>query len=136
MNQVQWSDEWAFIKENVNRVPESAGIYEILQSSPYPRYKGETCIVKIGSSEKNLCQELHNHFTRHTAANRISRIRGICKVSFRYKLAPAGEVEGLEKQLLREFEDEHWDLPVCNSTRGYGRGEDIRYRSQVMDAIR
>jgi hypothetical protein len=30
--------------------------------------------------------------------------------------------------LLRAFEDAHWDLPLLNSQRGYGRGADVHYR--------
>ena len=38
------------------------------------------------------------------------------------------ENKEIESELLRQFEDRHWDLPVLNSTRGYGRDTDKHYR--------
>lgn len=80
-------------------------------------------------SKGNLQQELLNHFIRHVAANRLTRIRkrsGL-NITFRYALPSPETVAATEKGLLREFEDVHWDLPALNSTRGYDRGEDRHY---------
>jgi len=80
-------------------------------------------------SKGNLLQELLNHFIRHVAANRLTRIRnqpGI-NVTFRYVLISPETVTAAEKSLLRDFEDVHWELPALNSTRGYERGEDRHY---------
>jgi len=129
---LNWSDEFEFRQESIDRyVPVAAGVYEILQSIEYPRYQSTTRVLKIGMSQSDLCQELSNHVIRHTSANRLSRIRrreGVL-VSFKYaSLSPADAVAA-EKQLLRDFEDRHWDLPVLNSQRGYKRGEDRHYRA-------
>lgn len=130
MTVLGWSAEYAFDATLIrNRVPGSAGVYEICQSAEYPRYFGRTKTLKIGISKGNLQQELLNHFIRHAAANRLTRIRnrpGI-NVTFRYALLLPETVAATEKSLLREFEDVHWDLPALNSTRGYERGEDRRY---------
>jgi len=126
-----WSQEIVFSTEDVVRdAPSSSGIYEILQSTEYPRYRGKTRILKIGCSRANLQAELLNHLRRHTAANRLARIQnspGIT-ISFKYAILGPQVVQAEEKALLRSFEDEHWDLPLLNSTRGYDRGEDRHYR--------
>ena len=128
---VNWSEEFAFTAEAIRKhAPTTPGVYEILQSVEYPRYEGKTRILKIGESDLNMRQELFNHLQRHTAANRLARIRkrqGI-QVSFRYAVLDAAQATSREKEVLREFEDQHWDLPLLNDQRGYRRGGDRRYR--------
>jgi hypothetical protein len=128
-----WSSEHAFTKESIERhAPNSSGVYEILQSVEYPRYQGNTRILKIGMSKSNLRDELLNHLIRHTVANRLARIQWhqSVQISFRYLAFSLESAKNVERDLLREFEDEHWDLPVLNSQRGYARGEDRHYREQ------
>lgn len=126
-----WSQEIVFSAEAVRQnVPSSSGIYEIIQSTEYPRYRGKTRILKFGCSRSDLQAELLNHLRRHTAANRLARIQrspGIT-LSFKYAILGPEVVQDDEKALLRSFEDEHWDLPLLNSTRGYDRDEDRHYR--------
>ena len=124
---------WSVIcsKDEVARaVPHSAGVYRVLQGSEYPRYRGSTRVLKIGQSDRDLCGEILNHFERHAAANRLTRVRGqtdliVTVVFAKTDGTSAGAHEG---QLLRAFEDAHWDLPLLNSQRGYGRGADVHYR--------
>lgn len=80
-------------------------------------------------SRRSLRAELQNHLDRHTAKNRLRRIRraGQAVLTFRYAVCPQEEVAQQEREWLRAFEDCHWDLPVFNSTRGYGREEDSHY---------
>jgi len=128
-----WSSEYIFTKESVTRhIPVSSGVYEILQSVDYARYKGRTRIIKIGKSESDLQTELLNHLVRHTVANRLARIQRLpgIRISFKYLALSPEQARNNERVLLREFEDEYWDLPVLNSQRGYGRGEDRHYRGQ------
>jgi len=129
---IVWSPEVPFEQRFVERdVPDQPGVYRILQSEPYPRYHGNTRILKIGKSEGSLRQEIANHFIRHTTANRLARVRkrpGL-QVSVVFALAPQERVAEAEAELLRGFEDEHWDLPVLNSQRGYARSADAHYRS-------
>jgi len=127
---INWLKEYPFERNSLINVPEEPGIYQILQSEEYQRYKNTTRILKIGASESSLRSEIENHFIRHTVANRLARIRnqkGI-KVTFICALTDSGEAIKLEKHLLKEFEDHHWDLPLLNSTRGYTRGEDGHYK--------
>ncbi len=127
---LNWSSEYPFSTESIkNNASNTSGVYEILQQYEYPRYRGFTRILEIGMSKKDLQSELANHEIRHTAANRLARIRGQSGlgVSFRYCEVEADEAGGVEKALLREFEDRHWDLPVLNAQRGYSRGEDRHY---------
>lgn len=126
-----WSQEFPFAPQSIRRhTPVLPGVYEILQSSEYPRYAGSTRVLRIGMSKGNLRQELLNHLERHSVANRLARIRKRKELSltFRFATAVPGEADSAEKQLLREFEDEHWDLPLLNSQRGYERGQDRSYK--------
>ena len=129
---VDWSAAVPFDRKGISSgVPAKPGIYQITQQPAYPRYSGTTSILKIGQSRSSLRAELLNHFDRHTAANRLARIRnrrGVV-VQVRYCVAAPTEVSDLERILLREFEDEYWDIPMLNSQRGYGRTEDSHYRS-------
>lgn len=129
---LQWSAEIPFGQDAIIReVPHSAGLYQILQGSEYPRYRGSTRVLKIGQSDRDLCGELLNHFQRHTAANRLIRIRRqtdlVVTVVFAKTDGTAASAH--ERELLRAFEDTHWDLPVLNSQRGYERGADGHYRT-------
>lgn len=131
MTTSDWSTEIPFEESNVrNQIPREAGVYELLQSEEYPRYKGSTRILKIGKSKTDLLEEIQNHFQRHTVANRLSRIRNCPKIRVTVKFAIATEEDAteIEGNLLRGFEDEYWDLPVLNSQRGYSRGQDKHYK--------
>jgi hypothetical protein len=110
-------------------VPNSSGVYEVLQSSDYPRYRGSAKTLKIGMSNASLQKELLNHFVRHAVANRLTRIRNLpgLTITFHYTLLSVEPAATLEKRLLRAFEDAHWELPLLNSTRGYERGKDRHY---------
>ena len=130
---LDWSPEYPFSTESIkNYVTNTSGVYEILQRNPYARYRGTTRILKIGMSKEDLQHELTNHERRHTAANRLARVRGQAglNISFKYSVVEAEGAADAEKALLKEFEDRHWDLPVLNSQRGYGRGEDRHYKVQ------
>ena len=129
---LSWSSEYPFSTESIkDNASDTPGVYEILQRDLYARYCGSTRILKIGMSKTDLRGELENHVYRHTAANRLARIRGQAGlgVSFRYCEVEADEAGGVEKALLREFEDRHWDLPVLNAERGYSEGKDRHYRT-------
>jgi hypothetical protein len=128
-----WSKELPFEREYLDSVPDKPGVYQILQSIEYPRYQGKTRILKIGASKSNLRTEIENHFIRHTAANRLHRVRNQqdLKVTLIYLLTNENKSIEIEKRLLKQFEDSHWDLPLLNSTRGYARGEDNHYREKA-----
>lgn len=87
-------------------------------------------MLKIGMSETDLREEIMNHFQRHTVANRLSRIhnRPEIQVTVKFVIGAVRDAAEFEGKLLREFEDEHWDLPVLNSQRGYTRGQDRHYK--------
>ncbi len=58
----------------------------------------------------------------------INQIRKNSKITFRYCILDVGNTKKTEDELLRAFEDIHFDLPVCNFTRGYSRNEDEHYK--------
>lgn len=125
-----WSPETPFERKAIeSTIPHSAGVYRILQQDEYPRYQGRTRILKIGMSETSLQQEILNHLSVHTAANRLERLRqagSIVTVSHVVLTRDLASPE--ENSLLRAFEDEHWELPLLNAKRGYERGADAHYR--------
>lgn len=128
---LNWSEEFDFAATAIKRAaPQGPGIYQIFQSVEYARYLGKTRVLEIGMSESDLRQELLNHLDRHTVSNRLARIRNRkeLSVTFRFAVATSDEAASAEKQLLRDFEDEYWDLPVLNSQRGYKRTEDRHFR--------
>src|SRR5713101_4004019 len=84
---LRWSQEFDFSADSIHKnAPQTAGVYEILQSPEYSRYSGTTRVLKIGMSESSVRAELLNHLGRHTAANRLTRIRlqRDISVSFKY----------------------------------------------------
>ncbi len=123
----KWSSEYLLVETEVERTPKKPGAYRIYQSKRYNRYKGATRIIKIGMSGSNLSKELKNHLNRHIVANRIKRITNQeeIKVTFDYLITENKEkATKLERDLLIQFENDHFELPVLNSQRGYRRGED------------
>jgi hypothetical protein len=114
------------------RAPRRPGIYLILQSREYPRYRGKTRILKIGRSGRDLQAELLNHTGRHIVANRIKRIAGQLglALTFWFEETSSADAKPRERGLLQRFEDEFWDLPVLNAQRGYRREEDSHYAGQ------
>jgi excinuclease UvrABC nuclease subunit len=129
-NSQKWSTKFEFDREHIkNNIPIKSGVYVFLQKDFYRRYKGETRIIKIGKSS-NLRQEIENHLIRHTCANRLKRIQkhNNQKIYFQFIEMNEEGIDDMEKILLKEFEDEYWDLPILNSQRGYARGEDIKFK--------
>lgn len=125
-----WSVEISFTTDAIRKhVPNEPGVYQFLQSEEYPCYKGKTRVVRIGESS-SLRDEVLNHQHRHTVANRLARIRKqpSIRITVTYTPVHGGDTKAVEDELLRKFEDEHWDLPVLNSSRGYKRDEDKHYR--------
>ena len=127
--QPKWSSEIAFEQPALVHIPTNSGVYQILQSCDYSRYRGSTRVLKIGMSRKNLRAEVNNHFQRHTCANRLIRIRaqdGVA-VTVQFAETDVDTAKSVETQLLCDFEMAHWDLPLLNSTRGFARGTDSSF---------
>lgn len=123
---LQWSGPVAFERDAVRRsVPDLPGVYKVVQTPNYYRYRGNTEILEIGKSLK-LRSEVLRHFGQHTVVNRLKRIRnqGAVAVQVLWKDLPAELATKIESLLLEEFEDEHWELPALNSHRGYRRNKD------------
>lgn len=128
---VDWSSEIPLERKTIeSAIPHKPGVYRILQQKEYARYEGRTRILKIGMSENSLQQELLNHLSVHAAANRLARLRQAgSTITVSFAILPRDLALQQEAALLRAFEDEHWDLPMLNGQRGYGRGTDAHYRT-------
>jgi len=108
-------------KDGIKKAPATGGVFEILRTTAYHRYKGETRVLNIGQS-KNMRKEINRRRMIHTTARRTKKIKLEYNVPFRY--AKNNAPKKLENKLLKEFEDSHHDLPVLDSQRGYKRNED------------
>jgi hypothetical protein len=129
-DKITWSPICELTKNGIATVKKFSGVYEIRQSTIYQCYRGQTHVLKIGMSRVNLRAELMNHLTRHTCKFRIMRIQGATPLKpllYRYSLCEPVEALPLEKRLLRDFEEQHWQTPILNSTRGYSRNEDKHF---------
>ena len=127
---LKWSKEVHFRRDAINgQFPREPGVYRVIQSKPYSRYKGETRTLKIGQSETDLAEEIIRHLVGpHTAKNRLARIRSQPDLTVTVQcILPQQSPTELERKLLRDFEDKHWELPLLNSQRGYRRNEDVHY---------
>src|SRR5690348_4276063 len=97
-NMITWSYEIPFKQRAVQeQVPDSPGVYQILQSESYPRYKGQTHILKIGMSKTSLRKEILNHFIKHTAANRLATLQMSPGITLSVKLASLPNTLASEK---------------------------------------
>jgi hypothetical protein len=111
----------------------------------YPEGPGGNCLLRYWIAEDHAPAGLEGKgpmslesldfvcihpLIRHTAANRLARVRAQPGVvaSIVFASLPPEQVGNAESQLLREFEDEFWDVPFLNSQRGYARGADQHYR--------
>jgi hypothetical protein len=132
---IHWSPEIPLDSRDIReRVPHQPGVYRLLQSKEYSRYVGSTRVLKIGRSETSLQKEVINHLSIHAAANRLARIiRSGKAVSVVFTVLPIEAAKQAESRLLREFEDQHWEVPTLNSQRGYARGEDSHYAKRSQD---
>ena len=132
MIQQNWSQELAFERSVIRGIAATPGVYRILQSRSYPRYRGCTRTLKIGMSRSGLRSEILNHFNRHAVANRLKRLQsqdGI-EVTVEFLETTAEMAPLIEKDLLIAFEEEHFDLPLLNSARGHKRGADTTLNSK------
>jgi predicted nucleic acid-binding protein len=118
------------VKSITENACDAPGVFEIIQAAEYSRYRGVTNVLYIGRSNARVRGELMNTLRRHTIRNRLDRIRGQtdAKVFFRFQALSAEQARLLEGVLLRSFEQEHWEIPVLNSQRGYARDEDHHFR--------
>src|SRR3989337_3051634 len=99
MKMIPWSQPIPFEQQEIQlNVPQTPGVYRIIQTFQYSRFRGSTPSLKIGSSRTDLRQEILNHFQRHTAANRLARIRGQqdVTVQVQYSVSTASEAVDLE----------------------------------------
>lgn len=101
-----------FTKEEVAKVPHQPGVYFVFSQKEFPRLKGKTNIIYIGTAN-NLFKRLtgrRNALPRFTALRR----NGFMLTFKFYKRNTREEAKELERKKLKAFENKHLELPPLN----------------------
>ena len=111
-----WSEWWPLDASVVGKIPEFPGVYEIAVTEDFARLKGATKTLYIGSSDKRGLRALITARGRHIAKERLDRVRDELAETLWIRTLVTGidDAQGEEKALLRQFEQEHLELPPCN----------------------
>jgi len=118
-----WSD-WIKLDTLAPKdIPAAPGVYQLATTSPFPRVKGATCILYVGSADDGA-YGLRGRLKALTPNGKgrellKSRYRPILhslgeSLWLRTKVTLPGDAEETERQLLDDYIDEHLELPPCN----------------------
>jgi len=112
-----WS-EWLLLSNPaIKNLPPLPGVYEVrLKGYSFPRLRGQTSTIYIGSAEKRELAKRLNGLVkgRHVARRRIEKIKNELKTELEFRFRVEFAARQLEQELLREYECEHLELPPCN----------------------
>ena len=121
MSITEWSDWYPLDLQSLTvAVPDSPGIYEVRTDFEFGRLRGSSQMVWIGSAKRSLKQRLLRQ--RVSDPDRyLSRTEKWLRqaghtLEFRYATAADGTTaRRLEAEELRDYEEEHWELPPGNA---------------------
>lgn len=101
-----------FTREEVVNVPHQSGVYFVFNDKEFPRLKGKTKIVYIGTAT-NLYKRLTG---RRNALPRFTTLRknGFSLTFKFYTTKTREEARELEAKKLKIFERNHLELPPLN----------------------
>jgi excinuclease UvrABC nuclease subunit len=112
-----WSQWLPLSSDVIKNLPPLPGVYEVrLKGYSFPRLRGQTSTIYIGSAEKReLAKRLNGLVNgRHVARRRIERIKNELKTDLEFRFRVEFAARQIEQELLREYECEHLELPPCN----------------------
>jgi excinuclease UvrABC nuclease subunit len=112
-----WSQWLPLTSDAIKNLPPLPGVYEVrLKGHSFPRLRGQTNTIYIGSAEKReLAKRLNGLLKgRHVARHRIEKIKSELKTDLEFRFRVELAARQLEQELLREYECEHLELPPCN----------------------
>jgi excinuclease UvrABC nuclease subunit len=112
-----WSKWLPLDTANIKALPTLPGVYEVrLKGYSFPRLRGQTSTIYIGSAEKRELAKRLNGLVkgRHVARRRIEKIKNELKTDLEFRFRVEFAARQLEQELLREYECEHLELPPCN----------------------
>jgi len=108
----------------IGELPQSDGVYVIRSSRSFGRYRGESDIVYVGSSTnatgglkgraKFFFRPGRSQYTSLRIKALLDRAEEL-EISFRVCLAI--EARSLEKGILKQYVDDHWELPPYNRSQ-------------------
>jgi excinuclease UvrABC nuclease subunit len=108
-------------KRLLSSLPKKMGVYVIRDSSQFGRYHGKSDIVYIGSStssdglRRRIRFYFHPGLTQHTSKRIREMLNQIqtLKIAWVQSAVP-GQARALEKNLLGEYVNDHFELPPFN----------------------
>lgn len=128
----EWSVWLKFSEGNLEKVPNSPGVYEIRYPSSLQRFldKDNDGILTIGESSnlyeriKNFWESINGKSGSHSEGNtfyflHLEYVFDLNRLEFRYKETKDKEEAELEEcKLLDEYEEKYGELPPLNRHRG------------------
>ena len=111
-------------REMLLHVPTDIGVYAIRHHLPYPRMRGESDILYVGSAtnRQGLRMRLRQYFRPGPTQRTNKRLRELVGESADYQVAfvvtrSGAEARSLEAELLERYEADHGELPPQNRRR-------------------
>jgi hypothetical protein len=108
----------------IGELPQSDGVYVIRSSRSFGRYRGESDIVYVGSSANatgGLKGRVKFFFRPGPSQYTSLRIKALLdraeELEISFRICPAMEARSLEKEILKQYVDEHWELPPYNRSQ-------------------
>ena len=102
-------------KDNFNKIPNEAGVYELSISSRIEYPKNKSNVIYIGSSQ-NLRKRIANYSGKGLKNDCLKDFRKNYEIFVRFYLTV--DCILLEKKLLRSFKNTYGQLPKANSLGG------------------
>ena len=105
----------------LGKFPNSDGAYVIRSSQCFGRFKGQSDIIYIGSSagaKRGLRGRLSFFFDPGPSQYTSKRIKMLLdravNLEISFRICPAVQARQLEKDILEQYTNEHWELPPYN----------------------
>lgn len=105
----------------LGKVPNSDGVYVIRSCRPFGRYRGHSDIIYVGSSAnatRGLKGRVSFFFRPGPSQYTSKRIKALLdraeELEISFRICPAVEARSLEKNIIKQYVDEHWELPPYN----------------------
>lgn len=112
-----WSQWLPLSSDAIKNLPPLPGVYEVrIKGYSFPRLRGQTSTIYIGSTEKSELAKRLNDLVRgkHVARPRIERVKSALKTDLEFRFRVEFEAEERERELLVEYDSQHLELPPCN----------------------
>lgn len=112
-----WSEWWPLEGKSCEDLPDFPGVYEVrLKNYLFARLRGTTSIVYIGCTDQRGLRKRIKALVkgRHIARKRVQRIVNELQKQVEFRVKAVTNPKQTEKDLLKEYEEQHLELPPCN----------------------